>query len=79
MFMCVYLTSAVLSLQQVEARADDTKQWKIEAESSVTEVQQDIDTLVQQDYPNIKDALNTLKEEKDIIEKRLEEEQTQCM
>ncbi len=47
-------------------------------ESSVTEVQQDIDTLIQQDYPNMKDVLNTLQEEKDIIEKRLEQERTQC-
>ncbi|XP_064401543.1 uncharacterized protein LOC135347466 isoform X2 [Halichondria panicea] len=61
-----------------QAEAGDTEQWKIEVESSVTEVRQDIDTLIQQDYANIKHELKRLKEEKDGIQKRLEQEETQC-
>ncbi len=47
-------------------------------ESSVTEVRQEVYTLIQQDYANIKHELKRLKEEKDGIEKRLEQEGTQC-
>ena len=46
--------------------------------SSVTEVQQDIDTFIQQDYAKIKEELKRLKEGKYLIEERLEQEETQC-
>ncbi len=47
-------------------------------QSSVTEIRQDIDTLTQQDFANIKYELKRLKEEKDGIEKLFEQEETQC-
>ena len=45
---------------------------------SVTEVRQDIDTLIHKDYANMIDELERLKEEKIGIEKRLEQEEIQC-
>ena len=44
---------------------------------SVTEVQQRVD-FIQKDYDNMKDELKWLKEEKNDIEKRLEQEEIQC-
>ena len=43
-------------------------------QSSVTEIRQDIDTLTQQDFANMKDELKRLKKEKNGIEKRLEQQ-----
>ncbi len=64
-------------MQQAEARANDTEQWKIEIESSVTEVRQEVDSL-KQGYAIMKDVLNILQEEKDQIGNRLEQEQAHC-
>ncbi len=43
----------------------------------MTEIQQRVD-FIQQDYDNMKHELKWLKEEKSGIEKRLEQEETQC-
>ncbi len=46
-------------------------------ESSVTEIGQTVNTL-KQNFAKIKDEMKSLREKKDGIEKRLEQEQTQC-